>query len=331
MKRSSTTVGLAIAVLAAASFCLSGAFSKPMLEAGWSPGAAVTVRALTGGVLLAPFAVYSLRGNWSALWRGRWRVLGMAIIGVAACQLFYFAAIERIPVGTAILIEYMAPLLLVAVVWTRTRTVPKAVVLIGSVVALLGLVFVISPSGADSFDLLGLVFALAAMVGCAVYYVVAARPSDGLPSVALAAAGLLVGGLMLGLTGLVGVIPFTKSFSDVRLFGESAPWWVPMLVVGIAATAIAYATSITATAMLGSRLASFVGLLEVVFATFYAWLLLSEKLTILQFVGGALILAGIAFVRSEKTDAPLEAVPTDSVSPGLFEAPSTTSGTSTVG
>lgn len=337
MKRSSTSAGLAIAVLAAACFGMSGAFVKPLLEAGWSPGAAVTVRALTGGVLLAPIAVYSLRGNWAALWRGRWRVLGMALIGVAGCQLVYFAAIQRIPVGTAILIEYMAPLLLVAVVWARTRAVPKAVVLIGSVVALLGLVFVVSPSGAGSFDVLGLVFALLAMVGCAVYYVVAARPSDGLPSVALAAFGLLIGGLALGVTGLVGAVPFTASVGDVRLFGESVAWWVPLLVVGVMATAIAYATSIAATAMLGSRLASFAGLLEVVFATFYAWLLLGEQLTVLQFVGGALILAGIAFVRSEKTDVPLEAlltgpVPTVAAAEddrtGSFEAPGATPRTS---
>ncbi len=49
------------------------------------------------------------------------------------------------------------------------------------------------------------------------------------------------------------------------------------------------------------------------FATFYAWLLLGERLTVLQFLGGALILAGIAFVRSEKTDAPLEALLTGPV------------------
>ena len=53
----------------------------------------------------------------------------------------------------------------------------------------------------------------------------------------------------------------------------------------------------------GSRIASFAGLLEVVAATFYAWLLLGEQLTLPQFIGGALILVGIGFVRSEKTDA----------------------------
>ena len=305
MKRSPTTVGLLIAVIAAATFGMSGAFIKPLLEAGWSPAAAVTARTLIGGVVLAPVAVIALRGEWSALWRARRRVLVMALIGVAGTQLVYFAAIQRIPVGTGILIEYMAPLLLVAFVWARTRRIPRAVVLIGSVVALAGLVLVVSPRGADSLDALGLAFAIASMVGCAVYYVIAAQPSDGLPAVALAAFGLLIGGAVLGLVGLSGIVPFTATFGDVRLFGDPVPWWLPLLVVGVVATAIAYATSITASEMLGSRLASFVGLLEVIAATFYAWLLLGEQLTIPQLVGGALILVGIAFVRSEKAPAPI--------------------------
>ena len=305
MKRSPTTVGLLIAVIAAATFGMSGAFIKPLLEAGWSPAAAVTARTLIGGVVLAPVAVIALRGEWSALWRARRRVLVMALIGVAGTQLVYFAAIQRIPVGTGILIEYMAPLLLVAFVWARTRRIPRAVVLIGSVVALAGLVLVVSPRGADSLDALGLAFAIASMVGCAVYYVIAAQPSDGLPAVALAAFGLLIGGAVLGLVGLSGIVPFTATFGDVRLFGDPVPWWIPLLVVGVVATAIAYATSITASEMLGSRLASFVGLLEVIAATFYAWLLLGEQLTIPQLVGGALILVGIAFVRSEKAPAPI--------------------------
>jgi drug/metabolite transporter (DMT)-like permease len=311
MKRSSTTAGLVIALIAAATFGTSGALIKPLLEAGWSPAAAVTVRVLVGGVVLAPIAVVTLRGRWDALWRGRYRVLGMALIGVAGTQLVYFAAIQRIPVGTGILIEYMAPLLLVAAVWARTRRVPKVVVLVGSVVALAGLVLVVSPGGGGSLDPLGLLFAVFAMVGCAMFYVISARPSDGLPPVALASAGLLVGGIALALVGLTGIVPFTGTFGEVEMFGAAVPWWQPLLAVGVIGTAIAYATSITASEMLGSRLASFVGLLEVVAATFYAWLLLDEQLTGLQLFGGLLILTGIGFVRSEKTSAPIEAVATE--------------------
>ena len=306
MKRSSTSVGLMIAVISAATFGMSGAFIKPLLEAGWSPAAAVTVRALTGGIVLAPFAILSVRGNWGVLWRSRWRILGMALVGVAGTQLVYFAAIQRIPVGTSILIEYMAPLLLVAVAWVSTRRVPKAVVLIGSVVALVGLVLVVSPGGSGSFDALGLAFAIAAMVGCAGYYVIAARPNDGLPPVALAGFGLLIGGAVLALVGATRLVPFTATFGTVHMFGNEVAWWIPLLIVGVVATAIAYAASITASEMLGSRLASFAGLLEVVAATFYAWLLLGERLTIPQLIGGVLILVGIGFVRSEKADAPLE-------------------------
>ncbi|CAN5449905.1 EamA family transporter [soil metagenome] len=301
MQRSSTSGGLVIALIAAASFGASGALLKPMFEAGWSPAAVVTVRAFVGGFALLPFALVALRGRWAAVWRARWRILAMATVGVSGTQLVYFSAIERIPVGTGILLEYMAPLLLVGVAWVRTRRMPHAVVLIGSAIALAGLVLVVSPFAGGSLDALGLVFALLAMIGCAGYYVIAARPSDGLPSVAFASFGLLLGGVLLALVGFTQVVPFTGATQAVPFLGAEVQWWVPLLVAGIIATAVGYATSIRATELLGSRLASFVGLLEVVFATFYAWLLLGEQLSVPQLLGGALILAGIAFVRSDRS------------------------------
>jgi drug/metabolite transporter (DMT)-like permease len=309
VKRASTSTGLVIAVLAAATFGSSGAVIKPLLEAGWSPAAAVTARALVGGIVLLPIALVMVRGRWDAVWRGRWRILVMALVGVAGTQLVYFAALQRIPVSTAVLVEYMAPVLLVLVAWVRLQRMPKVVVLIGSVVAVAGLVLVVSPSGDTGFDPLGITFALMAMVGCAIYYVVAARPSDGLPPVALAAFGLVIGGVLLGLVGLTGVVPFTAAFGTVDILGGQ-PWWVPLLFVAVISTAIAYALGITASEILGSRLSSFVGLLEVVAATIYAWLLLGENLSLLQGLGGLLILVGIGFVRSEKkVDAPVEPVP----------------------
>ena len=87
------------------------------------------------------------------------------------------------------------------------------------------------------------------------------------------------------------------------MLGTTVRWWIPLLIVGVFATGFAYAASITAAEMLGSRLSSFVGLLEVVAAAFYAWILLGEALTWLQILGGVLILVGIGFVRSEKQAA----------------------------
>jgi drug/metabolite transporter (DMT)-like permease len=300
MKRSSTSLGLLLGVLASLAFGMSGAFIKPLLEAGWSPAAAVTVRALIGGVVLIPIALIALRGKWSTVWVGRWRILAMAGIGVAGTQLVYFASLARIPVSTAILVEYMAPVLLVLFVWATTRRMPRWVVLVGAVVSIAGLVLVVSPAASTTLDLLGLVFAALAAIGCAMYYVIAARPSQGLPPVALAAFGLLLGGIVLGLVGAVGLLPMTMTFGTVIMMGAPVAWWIPMLLVAVVATGFAYAASITMAGMLGSRLASFVGLLEVVAAAVYSWVLLGEALGVWQILGGVLILAGIWFVQSAK-------------------------------
>ena len=315
MQHNRTTAGLLIALVAAATFGMSGAFVKPLLENGWSPVAAVSARALIGGIVLLPFALLSLRGRWRTLWTGRWRLLGMALIGVAGTQVLYFAAIQRIPVSSAILVEYLAPVLLVIVAWVAARRVPRAVVLIGSVVAVGGLLLVVSPGG-GRFDAVGLALAVCAMVGCAGFYLIAARPGNGLPPVALAAGGLLLGGIALLAVAVTGIFPFTVSFGDIPMFGGTTPWWVPLLLVGVLATAIAYAASISATELLGSRLASFVGLLEVVAAALYAWLLLGERLDPLQLAGGALILGGIVLVRMDRTE-PEAAVVSRSAEPLL--------------
>jgi drug/metabolite transporter (DMT)-like permease len=299
MPRLSTSAGLGVAVFSALSFGTSGVFIKPLLEAGWSPTAAVTTRALIAGLVLMPIALISLRGRWSALSRGRWRILGMGLIGVASTQLTYYAAIQTIPVSTALLIEFLAPLILVGFVWATTRRMPRPTVLAGSVLAMAGIVLVIGPGAVQAVDPVGLAFAFCAAFGCAVYYVVAARPSDDLPPVALASFGLVLGGLTLGLLGTLGVLPFTATFGRLTLFHSQVPWWVPLLMVALVGTALAYASGITASAAIGSRVASFVGLLEVVFASVLAWLALGEKLTLLQALGGLLILGGIAAVRAE--------------------------------
>ena len=313
MQRTSITTGLLIGVLASLAFGTSGALAKPLMEAGWSPAAAVTARAGLAGILLLPFAARALRGKWDTVWRARWRILGMALIGVAGTQLVYFASLQRIPVSSALLIEYLAPLLLVTWVAVATRRLPKLIVLVGAAIAVGGLVLIIGPVGGG--DPLGYLFAAVAAVGCALYYVIAARPAHGLPPVALAAFGLLIGSASLGLVGATGLVPFDVVLGTVSTGGFDVPWWAPLLLLA-ATTAVGYATSIAASQLLGSRLMSFVGMLEVVFASLFAWISLGEALGPWQLLGGVLILTGIACVRAEKqTDAVLETVPLSETDP----------------
>ncbi|WP_127793109.1 DMT family transporter [Agromyces sp. LHK192] len=299
MRASRGVLGVALGLASGLAFGAGGAVVKPLLESGWSPGAAVFFRILIGALLLVVPGLIALRFDLRPLWRAKWTVLVYALIAVAGVQLAFYMSIARIPVSLALLIEYLAPVALVALAWIRTRKSPQRVVLFGSVLAVAGLVLVIGPAG-GSFDPVGIVLAGIAMIGVAVYYVIGEREDTGIPPIALAASGLVIGCLALGIALLVGLVPFEVRFVDVPYLGMTAPWWVPLLTVGAISTAFAYVAGIQAIRILGTRLASFLGLSEVVFAAIVAWLVLGEAITPMQGLGGVGILAGIVLVRLER-------------------------------
>ncbi|MFK4730122.1 EamA family transporter [Agromyces mediolanus] len=291
--------GIALGVAAGLAFGVGGVFVKPLLEQGWSPGAAVLARISIAAVILAVPGILALRGDLRPLWRARWTVLLFGLIAVAGVQFFFYASLERIPVSLTLLIEYLAPIALVLLAWVRGRRMPRRIVLAGSALALAGLVLVIGPGG-GRLDPLGLAFAALAMLGVCVYYVVGETSAAQLPPLALIAAGFLVGAVALALLGLAGLLPMTFVFDDVAFLGGSAPWYVPLLAVGLVSTAFAYTAGLAAIGRLGSRLAAFLGLSEVVFAGIAGWVLLGEVLGPLQILGGVLILAGIVCVKLER-------------------------------
>ena len=321
--------GLVIALASAAAFGLSGPFVKPLLEAGWSPAAAVAVRAGTGGLVLLPVALAAFRGRSrstvaaasTAERRRAWRLaVAFGVVAVAAMQLCYFSAVERLPVGVALLIEYLGPVLLVGWMWSTTRRRPPAVTLVGAAVATGGLFLVLDLTGASDLDPVGIAWALGAAVCLACYFAFSAHGGgDGLPALAFTAVGLLVGAVTITLVGLTGLVPLTAEAADVELFHSTVPWWAPMGFVAVVSTAFAYASGVRAAGLLGARLASFVGLVEVVFAVLVSWVLLDEVPTVIQAFGGALIVAGVVLVRAgEGDDDPAVAPAPDSP---VVEAP----------
>ena len=178
MHRSRGIVGILLGLAAGLAFGAGGAIVKPLLESGWSPGAAVFFRVSVAALILLVPGLMALRFDLRPLWRAKWTVLVYSVIAVAGVQLAFYTAIARIPVSTALLIEYLAPVALVAFVWARSRRAPQLVVLAGSVVAIAGLVLVIGPAG-GALDPFGVVIAGVAMLGVAVYTCWASEPTSG--------------------------------------------------------------------------------------------------------------------------------------------------------
>lgn len=292
--------GLLLAVISSAAFGTSGALAKGLLAAGWSPAAAVTWRVAIGAVMLAVPAVLAMRGRWQQLRTGWPTVVLFGVIAVASCQLAYFLAVERLEVAIALLLEYCGVILVVAWLWLRHGQRPQPLTILGTAIAVAGLVLVLDVFGAVQIDPVGVMWGLLAAAGLATYFVVSADDRHGLPPIALAAGGLLTGTVILLLAGAVNVVPMEWSTADVTLAGMSVPWWLDVGLLGVVAAALAYLTGIAGTRRLGPKLASFAGLSEVLFAVLWAWLLLSELPTGLQLAGGVLILAGVAVVRLDE-------------------------------
>jgi drug/metabolite transporter (DMT)-like permease len=292
-----TGAGLAFAVASAASFGLSGSLARGLLDAGWSAGAVVLARLAIGALVVGPIAVRALRGRWGALRTHARFLLLFGAMPVAGAQFAYFSAVQRMDVGPALLIEYTAPAAVVVWLWLRHGERPGPLTVAGAGIAALGLVLVLDLlSGADHAPV-GVLWALIAMVCAASYFVLAAKPHEGLPPVALAGAGLTSGAVALAVLGLVGVLPMDATTASPVYAGDAVAWWLPLVGLGVVTAGIAYCTGIAASRRLGSRLSSFVALLEVVAGVTFAWLLLDQLPTLLQLAGGALILAGVVVVK----------------------------------
>ncbi|MBL1075600.1 EamA family transporter [Nocardia sp. 2] len=289
--------GLIVAVVSASSFGLSGALARGLMNAGWSPAAVVSVRVLVGAAVLLPFALVQLRGEWNVLRRNASLILAYGIVPVAGTQLAYFNAVAHLQVGVALLVEYTAPIAVVGWMWLRHRQRPGAATIAGGLVGLIGLVLVLDLSSGVSTNGVGMLWALAAMVGAAAYFVLSAKGEGAIPGTVLAAGGLLVGGLTLLVAGAIGIVPMRATANPVAFEGFTTHWWAVVLLLGTVTAALAYASGIIAARLLGSRMASFAALTEVLAAVLFAWALLGEAPHLIQLLGGALILIGVVAVR----------------------------------
>ena len=296
--------GLALAVLSAASFGTSGAFAASLLDAGWTPGAAVTTRVVVAALVLTGPAMLQMRGRMSLLGRGSRTFVPYGIFAVAGAQLGFFQAVERLSVGVALLLEYSGALLVVAWMWARHGHRPRRLTIAGAVAAVAGLALVLDLLGDQRLDLVGVLWGLAAAVGLAVYFVLSAGGEDPLPPLVVAWGGLSVGAAVLLTASLTGVLPARTTFGDVTLLDARVSWLVPVAGLALLAAVVAYVSGIGAARLLGARLASFVGLTEVLFAVAFAALLVAQVPTGLQLAGGLLVLAGVALVRLDEP-APL--------------------------
>ncbi|MEU2967938.1 EamA family transporter [Streptomyces ardesiacus] len=300
--------GLGLALASAVAFGGSGVAAKPLIEAGLDPLHVVWLRVAGAALVMLPLAV-----RHRALLRRRPAlVAGYGLLAVAGVQACYFAAISRIPVGVALLVEYLAPALVLG--WVRfvqRRPVTRAAAL-GVVLAVGGLACVVEVWSGLGFDALGLLLALGAACCQVGYFVLSDQGSDAgeeAPDpLGVIAYGLLVGAAVLTVVARPWSMDWSVLGGTARMDGTPVAATLLLAWIVLVATVLAYVTGIVAVRRLSPQVAGVVACLEAVIATVLAWVLLGEHLSAPQIVGGVVVLAG-ALIAQSSTPAKGSAAP----------------------
>ncbi|GHF58469.1 EamA family transporter [Streptomyces griseosporeus] len=295
-------VGLSLALASALAFGGSGVAAKPLIEAGLDPLHVVWLRVTGAALVMLPLAV-----RHRALLRRRPALLaGFGLLAVAGVQACYFAALSRIPVGVALLVEYLAPALVLG--WVRfvqRRPVTRAAA-VGVVLAVGGLACVVEVWAGLSFDALGLLLALGAACCQVGYFVLSDHGgdsgADAPDPLGVIAYGLLVGAAVLTVVARPWGMDWSVLAHSARMDGTPVAAWLLLAWIVLVATVVAYVTGVLSVRRLSPQVAGVVACLEAVIATVLAWVLLGEHLSAPQLVGGAVVLVG-AFIAQSSTPA----------------------------
>ena len=296
-QRTEVSRGTTLIVLASVCFGTSGPLVKPAMDAGLSPQQAVSFRIALAAVLLLAFVAVT-RPRLLKVRRADLPVLaGYGFIGVAVVQLLYFAAVSRIPIGVAMLLEFTSPVLVA--LWVRfvRRVVLPARMWVGTALAVLGLALVAEVWQGLRLDALGLLFGIGAALCAAAYFLFGERATRTIAPLGLVTWGMVIGAVVIAFLAPPWSLPGEVMAADAAFGAWDVPVWVLLVTCAVVSTALAYVLSINSLRLLPANVVSVLAIIEPIVATVLAWLLLGQTLTIVQVAGAAILLSGATVVQ----------------------------------
>jgi drug/metabolite transporter (DMT)-like permease len=262
---------------------------------GLSPLMFVFGRAFIATLVLGA-VMAATRRRWPTGWLAWRRISVLSVFGMAIPFLLYAWAGQRIPSGLSGIYNAAVPIstvLLSVAVMRQERLGPRK--LLGILVGGIGVLIVLEPWNllGSSFDLPGQMACIIAVLflGFAFSYTRRAITPLGLDPIGVAAAQTLVTTLFsLLLMPVVGV-------GTIEL---SVPIVLSMLAVGALSTGFAYIWNFRVIETWGAASASMVTYLVTIVSVTAGMLVLGEMLTLPQFLGAVIVLAGVALGISSK-------------------------------
>ena len=307
MTRSSrASTGVLLAIGAAVLFAVNGNVSKVALQNGVSSLELVSAR--SAGTALILLGITALRRP--AALRVGGRELGFlalyGVTGIAMVQWLYFVAIQRMPVGIALLFEYTAPLMVA--LWVRfvQKQPVRSRLWLGLACALGGLALVAQFWKGMTLDPIGLISAVGAGAALACYYLMGEHGQRERDPISLIGFSFGFSAVLWGIVSPWWTFPFSRLAHTVDLPGAlpgSAPLWLMVLWIIALGSVVPFLLVLLAVGRLGAARVGLIGMLEPVGAGIIAWVLLGESLNTAQVIGSFIVLVGIVLAETARQAA----------------------------
>lgn len=301
-------IGVALVVLSACAFGSGALFAKPIYAAGldWLTLLAwrFAIAALASWAWLLGFPAH--RAALRSLSRRRVAVtlaLGVLYVGNSGT---YFAALETVSASLAALIVYIYPAIVAVLSLRIGRRLEGRSSWLALALASLGVALAvggIAPSAVPPLH--GLLLAIASPIIYALWIVLAARLAGERSAEARGAPGASTDPAPAA--ALITTATFAVWWTAAMLTGRPttpgalpAEAVVPLIGVGIVSTAVALQAFYAGSKRIGAANASLVSTVEPIYTITLATLLFGESLTLVQVLGGALVIGGVLLAETSR-------------------------------
>jgi drug/metabolite transporter (DMT)-like permease len=309
MRSRSPVLGMSLVALGAALFIQNAGVSRVALRAGVDPLTLTTTRVTGTFVVLLAVAVLARRdalrppgGRLGAL------LVGHGLVGVAALQWTYFVAIDRLPVGMALLLEYQAPILVA--LWARfaQHEQVRARLWLGLALAWGGLAAATGIWRGLAFDPVGVLGGVGAAVCFAAYFLIGEHGVGRLDPLRVILWSFLWATLGLNLVHPLTELPLSLLDDRVtllgRLAGHTAPVWVVLAWIVVVGTVLPFGLELLALRHLRATTVTMVAMLEPIGVSAVGWAWFAESLDTVALLGGLAVVVGIVLTQSARRGAP---------------------------
>ncbi len=305
MRSRNPTLGLVLVVLGAVLFIQNAGVSRIALRAGVDPLTLTTTR-VTGTFLVLLAAALLFRRDALPPPTGRLGLLIVAhgLVGVAALQWTYFVAIDRLPVGMALLLEYQAPILVA--LWARfvQHEPVRPRLWAGLALAWGGLVAATGIYQGLAFDPVGIAGGVGAAICFAAYFLIGEHGVARLDPLRVILWSFLCATIGLNLVHPVTRLPWGLLEDQVsllgRLSGGTAPVWAVLAWIVVVGTVLPFGVELLALRHLRATTVTMVAMLEPIGVSALGWMWFSESLDTIALLGGLAVVAGIVVAQSAR-------------------------------